>query len=138
MTKKFILGFTIIMFFFKSSAIANYEKTFFDLNIESISGEIINFSDFKNNAVLIVNTASYCGFTNQYEELQILWDKYKSKGLVVLAVPSNSFNQEKNKNSEVKEFCDPRIQSIKKTIEEVFNVDIHHHSLYFYGTKKES
>ena len=39
---------------------------------------------------------------------------------------------------EVKEFCDPRIQSIKKTIEEVFNVDIHHHSLYFYGTKKES
>jgi len=41
-------------------------------------------------------------------------------------------------NGEVKEFCDPRIQSIKKTIEEVFNVDIHHHSLYFYGTKKES
>ena len=39
---------------------------------------------------------------------------------------------------EVKEFCDPRIQNIKKTIEEVFNVDIHHHSLYFYGTKKES
>lgn len=39
---------------------------------------------------------------------------------------------------EVKEFCDPRIQSIKKTIEEVFNVDIHHHSLYFYGTKKKS
>ena len=94
------------MFFFKSSAIANYEKTFFDLNIESISGNKINFSDFKNNAVLIVNTASYCGFTNQYEELQILWDKYKSKGLVVLAVPSNSFNQEKNKNSDVKEFCE--------------------------------
>ncbi len=94
------------MFFFKSSAIANYEKTFFDLNIESISGEIINFSDFKNNVVLIVNTASYCGFTNQYEELQILWDKYKNKGLVVLAVPSNSFNQEKNKSSEVKEFCE--------------------------------
>ena len=63
MTKKFILGFTIIMFFFKSSAIANYEKTFFDLNIENISGDIINFSDFKNNAVLVVNTASYCGFT---------------------------------------------------------------------------
>ena len=94
------------MFFFKSSAIANYEKTFFDLNIESISGEIINFSDFKNNAVLVVNTASYCGFTNQYEELQILWDKYKSKGLVVLAVPSNSFNQEKSKNKDVKEFCE--------------------------------
>ena len=106
MTKKFILGFTIIMFFFKSSAIANYEKTFFDLNIESISGEIINFSDFKNNAVLVVNTASYCGFTKQYADLQNLWDKYRSKGLIVLGIPSNSFSQEKKNNDDVKNFCE--------------------------------
>ena len=106
MKKKLILGLTIIMFFFKSSASANYEKTFFDLNIESISGEIINFSNFKNNAVLVVNTASYCGFTNQYEELQVLSDRYNKKGLIVLGVPSNSFNQEKNRNSEVKKFCE--------------------------------
>ena len=97
MKRKLILGLTIIMFFFKSSASANYEKTFFDLNIESISGETINFSDFKNKVVLIVNTASYCGFTNQYEELQALWDKFNDKGLIVLGVPSNSFNQEKKK-----------------------------------------
>ena len=96
----------IIMFFFKSSAIANYEKLFFDLNIESISGEIINFAEYKNKVVLIVNTASFCGFTNQYEDLQKLWDNYKSKGLIVLGVPSNSFNQEKDNNSEVKEFCE--------------------------------
>ena len=95
MKKLTIIFFTVIMFFFKSSATANYEKTFFDLNIESISGEIINFSDFKNNAVLVVNTASYCGFTKQYEDLQELWDKYKSKGLIVLGVPSDTFNQEK-------------------------------------------
>ncbi len=106
MKKKLILGLTIIMFFFKSSASANYEKTFFDLNIESITGETINFSDFKNKVVLIVNTASYCGFTNQYEELQELWDKYNKKGLIVLGVPSNSFNQEKKDSSEVKEFCE--------------------------------
>ena len=106
MKRKLILGLTIIMFFFKSSASANYEKTFFDLNIESISGETINFSDFENKVVLIVNTASYCGFTNQYEELQALWDKFNNKGLVVLGVPSNSFNQEKKDNSEVKEFCE--------------------------------
>ena len=106
MKKKLILGLTIIMFFFKSSASANYEKTFFDLNIESISGETINFRDFENKVVLIVNTASYCGFTNQYEELQVLSDRYNKKGLIVLGVPSNSFNQEKNKNSEVKEFCE--------------------------------
>jgi len=106
MKKKLIFGLTIIMFFFKSSASANYEKTFFDLNIESISGETINFRDFENKVILIVNTASYCGFTNQYQELQVLSDKYNNKGLIVLGVPSNSFNQEKNKNSEVKEFCE--------------------------------
>ena len=94
------------MFFFKSSASANYEKTFFDLNIESISGKTINFRDFENKVVLIVNTASYCGFTNQYEELQVLSDRYNKKGLIVLGVPSNSFNQEKNRNSEVKKFCE--------------------------------
>jgi len=106
MKKELILGLTIIMFFFKSSASANYEKTFFDLNIESISGETINFRDFENKVILIVNTASYCGFTKQYEELQVLSDKYNKKGLIVLGVPSNSFNQEKKKNSEVKEFCE--------------------------------
>ena len=94
------------MFFFKNSASANYEKIFYDLNIESISGEIINFKDFKDKVVLVVNTASYCGFTKQYEDLQDLWDKYNKKGLIVLGVPSNSFNQEKKKNSEVKEFCE--------------------------------
>ncbi len=94
------------MFFFKSPVLANYEKTFFDLNIENISGGIIKFSDFENKVVLVVNTASYCGFTNQYNELQALWDKYKKKGLIVLGVPSNSFNQEKKDSSEVKKFCE--------------------------------
>ena len=106
MKKKLILGFAIIMFFFKSAALANYEKTFFDLNIESISGKTIHFSDFKDKVILIVNTASYCGFTNQYNDLQSLWEKYKSEGLIVLGVPSNSFNQEKKEDADVKEFCE--------------------------------
>ena len=93
------------MFFFKTSASANYEKKIYDFSIESITGEAINFKDYKNKVILVVNTASYCGFTKQYDELQELWDLYKEKGLIVLGVPSNSFNQEKNKNSEVKEFC---------------------------------
>ena len=104
MKKLFLIGLTI-MFFFKDLAIANYDKVFYDFEIESINGEIIKFSEYKNKAILIVNTASYCGFTAQYEELQELWEKYKSKGLIVLGVPSNSFNQEKKKNSEIKEFC---------------------------------
>ena len=94
------------MFFFKSPVIANYEKIFFDFKIESVSGEIIDFKDYKNKAILLVNTASYCGFTNQYGDLQNIWEKYKSEGLIVLGVPSNSFNQEKKLNNDVKEFCE--------------------------------
>ena len=101
-----LIGISIIMFFFKSTTLANYEKIFYDFNIESISGEMINFNKYKGKAVLVVNTASYCGFTKQYDELQSLWDNYKSRGLIVLGIPSNSFNQEKSSNSEIKEFCE--------------------------------
>ena len=94
------------MFFFKSQSLANYDKIFYDFNIKSISGEIIDFDNYRDKVVLIVNTASYCGFTKQYEDLQNLWEKYKSDGLIVLGIPSNSFNQEKDNDLEVKEFCD--------------------------------
>ena len=100
------IGITIIMIFFKTPAHSNYEKVFYDFSIESIDGEIINLSEYKNKVVLLVNTASYCGFTKQYGDLQELWDKYKSKGLIVFGVPSNSFNQEKNSNNDIKEFCE--------------------------------
>jgi len=98
MNKIVFIILTIFMFFFKSSVMANYDKVFYDFKIEGLSGEIINLKDYKNKVVLIVNTASYCGFTKQYDELQELWDLYKSKGLIVLGVPSNSFNQEKKNN----------------------------------------
>ncbi len=106
MIKLISIVLTVIMFFFKTSLYANYEKVFFDFKINSINGEIIDFKDYKGKVVLMVNTASYCGFTKQYTELQKLWDKYKSKGLIVLAIPSNSFNQEKNSDDEVKKFCE--------------------------------
>ena len=94
------------MFFFKNSATSNELKNFYDLEIENINGDIINIKDYENKVVLIVNTASYCGFTKQYEDLQNLWDQYKSKGLVVLGIPSDTFNQEKKSNDEVKKFCE--------------------------------
>ena len=106
MKKKLLVSLTIFMFFFKSSSAGNYEKVFYDFKIESISGEIIDLNKYKNKVILIVNTASYCGFTKQYGELQQLWDQYKSKGLVVFGVPSNSFNQEKKNDEDVKKFCE--------------------------------
>ncbi len=95
------------MFFFTTKSNSNYEKTFFDFSMKSINGNLINFSDFKNKkAILLVNTASYCGFTNQYQEMQNIWDKYKNNGLLVIAVPSKTFNQEKDNEEEIKEFCE--------------------------------
>ena len=101
-----VIGVTIVMFFFKSSSHADYEKIFYDFKINSISGDIIDLNDFKGKPVLVVNTASYCGFTKQYNDMQELWERYKDKGLIVLGIPSNSFNQEKKVNSEVKKFCE--------------------------------
>ena len=103
---KLLVALIISMFFFKNLSAGNYEKVFYDFKIESISGEIIDFNKYKNKVVLIVNTASYCGFTKQYGELQELWDQYKSKGLIVFGVPSNSFNQEKKDDEDVKKFCE--------------------------------
>ena len=101
-----IFGLTIIMIFFKNSSHAEYEKIFYDFKINSITGDKIDLKDFKGKPVLIVNTASYCGFTKQYNDMQELWEKYRDKGLIVLGIPSNSFNQEKTNNSDVKEFCE--------------------------------
>ena len=92
--------------FFSNSGNAKYEKIFFDFNIKSIEGNEINLENFKNNVILLVNTASYCGFTKQYDGLQKIYKKYKDKGLIVMGVPSNSFNQEKNEESEIKQFCE--------------------------------
>ncbi len=104
--KKVLVLLSIIMFFFKTSAMGNYEKVFYDFKIEGINGDTIYLNKYKDNAILLVNTASYCGFTNQYTELQKLWEIYNSKGLIVIGVPSNSFNQEKKDDQAVKEFCE--------------------------------
>ena len=94
------------MILFTSNASAKYDKLFYDFNIKSIDGEDIDLDKYKNNVVLLVNLASYCGFTKQYAGLQELWDKYKDKNFIVLGIPSNSFNQEKNSEKEIKEFCE--------------------------------
>ncbi len=72
----------------------------------SIDGGTLSLEDWRGQPVLVVNTASLCGFTGQYSELQNLYEAYEDRGLVVLAVPSNSFNQELETAEEVKEFCE--------------------------------
>lgn len=71
----------------------------------SIDGGALDLDDWRGRPVLVVNTASLCGFTPQYEGLQALYDRYREAGLVVLAVPSDDFRQELGNAAEVKEFC---------------------------------
>lgn len=73
---------------------------------DSIDGGTLTLAQWEGQPVLVVNTASMCAFTEQYRELQALYDRYRDQGLVVLAVPSDDFNQELASNAEVKEFCE--------------------------------
>ena len=94
------------MFSFLNNSKAE-NKSFYDLSINSIDGNEIKFSNFKDKSILLVNVASNCGFTKQYEDLQKLYDLYKSNGLIVLGVPSNQFgNQEPGSEIEIKNFCE--------------------------------
>jgi len=79
----------------------------FSFDFESIEGNPMPLKDYDGKALLIVNTASLCGFTPQYEGLQSLWDEYKDKGLVVIGVPSNDFGtQEPNQEDAIQDFCE--------------------------------
>ncbi len=106
MKKIIVLVISIFMLFFKNISSASYNKLIYDFKINSITGEIIDFSEYRNKVILLVNVASFCGFTKQYVDLQKLWELYRDKDFVVIGVPSNSFNQEKNSDEEVKKFCE--------------------------------
>ena len=94
------------MFSFFNKVISDSTKTFFDFTINSIEGNEIDLSVFKGKTVLIVNVASKCGFTKQYEDLQNLYEEYRDQGLVVLGVPSNQFGgQEPDNEEKIKDFC---------------------------------
>ena len=101
-----ILFLSFFMFFFNNAEVN--AKSFHDFSVESITGKEIKLSKYKNKVVLLVNTASQCGFTPQYSGLQKIYDRYKEDGFIVLGVPSDDFNQELSTNSDVKKFCEIR------------------------------
>ena len=86
----------------------SYNDDFYNLTAKSIDGKIINFSQYKGKKILIVNVASKCGYTPQYEDLQVLHKKYGDK-VTILAFPSNNFGfQEPGSNDEIIEFCESK------------------------------
>ena len=95
------------MFSFLSKSISEDTKTIFDFKINSINGDELNFSDFQGQTLLLVNVASNCGFTKQYDDLQKLYDDFKNRGFTVIGIPSNQFGaQEPGTSTEIKDFCE--------------------------------
>ena len=101
--KKILIA--LIMFSFFTKASASGEGTAYDFQFNGLDGNVIKLSEYKNKVIIVVNVASRCGYTPQYEDLQSLWSKYKNDDLVVIGVPTNNFRQEPGSNKEIKNFC---------------------------------
>jgi glutathione peroxidase len=92
---------------FFTNAHAKDLGTAYDYSFIGIDGTVLPLSDFEGKTLLIVNTASQCGFTKQYADLQAVYETYRERGLVVLGVPSNDFGgQEPGSDAQIKEFCE--------------------------------
>ena len=96
----------IIMINFFNKAAANYSVLAHNFEFKGIEGQSIKISDYKEKVIVVVNVASRCGFTKQYNDLQNLWTNYKDNGLVVIGVPTNDFKQEPASNKDIKDFCE--------------------------------
>lgn len=83
------------------------QKTIYDFELKTLRGQPLPLAAHKGKAVLVVNTASKCGFTPQYKELEAIWQKYRDEGLLVIGVPSNDFaGQEPGNAEEIEQFCE--------------------------------
>ena len=103
MIKRLVFVIMILSFFSNSSA--NYHKLAYDFNFNGLDGNQIDLKTYNNKVIVVVNVASRCGYTPQYNDLQKLSTEYQNE-IVVIGVPTNNFKQEPKNNAEIKEFCE--------------------------------
>ena len=126
----------LIMILFGNKSFGKYEKLVYDFNFNDLDGSVIKLSEFKEKVIVIVNVASQCGFTKQYEDMQKIWDKYQSSGLVIIGVPSNDFgNQEPGSNTEIKNFCESKFGITFPMTEKVVVKGMNAHPFYLWAKK---
>lgn len=94
------------MFTFIPKSFAQYTELAYAFSFKGIDGQKIDLEYYKNKVIIVVNVASRCGFTNQYADLQNLWDSYKDNNLVIIGIPSNNFKQEPGSNKDIQKFCE--------------------------------
>jgi glutathione peroxidase len=111
-------------------------QSLYDFSATSIDGKPVTLSTYKDKVLLIVNTASQCGFTPQYQGLQSLYDKYVDQGLVVLGFPCNQFGQQEPGNAqEIESFCETRFGVTFPLFQKIDVNGSNAHPLYKYLTK---
>ena len=118
------------MFGLFNNVSASYSKLAYDFEFKNIEGGTINLNDYKDKVIVVVNVASRCGFTNQYEDLQKLWANYKNDGLVVLGIPTNNFKQEPGSNKDIKDFCETNFKIDFPMSEKVDVIGKNSHEFY--------
>ncbi|MBN2682334.1 MAG: glutathione peroxidase [Bacteroidales bacterium] len=130
---------TVITAILLSLAAFSYsQEDFYSFQVKDIDGKKFDFSSLKGKKVMIVNTASKCGFTYQYKALQELYDKYKDSSFVIIGFPANNFaNQEPAKNKEIKEFCEKKFGVSFPMMEKISVKGDDMHPLYLWLTSKE-
>ena len=113
-------------------------KSIYDFSVKDIDHEEISLEKFKGKTLLIVNVASRCGFTSQYTGLQTLYEKYKDKGLEILAFPCNQFGQQEKGNSEeIAQFCDLNFHTTFPLMEKIDVNGPNTHPLYKFLKKEQ-
>jgi glutathione peroxidase len=126
----------IIMFnIFTSNVSANYNELAYNFQFKSIDGKIIKLNSFQNKVIVVVNVASRCGFTNQYDDLQKLWTTYQNQGLIVIGVPTNDFKQEPSSNADIKDFCETNFNVSFPMTEKINVLGDNSHSFYKWAKK---
>ena len=95
--------------FLENKVSADHDKLAYDFKFNDLDGNALNLSEYKGKVVVVVNVASQCGFTNQYEDMQKVWENYQAKDVIMLGIPSNDFGQqEPGTNKEIKNFCEAK------------------------------
>ena len=115
--------------FFNKSAYSTSSDAY-DFKFNSIDGGQIKLNDYKDKVIVIVNVASRCGYTPQYEDLQSLYNSYKDKDLVVIGVPTNNFKQEPGSNDQIKEFCEANFGITFPMTEKINVIGANSHPFY--------
>ena len=137
MLKKFRLLLLFTMISISGNNVnADYEKLAYDFNFKDLDGSTLNLSEYRGKVIVAINVASQCGFTSQYEDMQQIWEKYQSKGIIILGIPSNDFGQqEPGSNEDIKNFCEAKFGISFPMTEKVSVKGTDAHPFYIWARK---